>query len=96
MSFRAKKIRFWWILASFLGVSFKSTCAGLNSFFSTLYTAYSFSTTRKTFGKKATSKPQAGEFFLCPVHKFFNSTEFFPRVNESLRLISYVRPVFIQ
>ena len=31
-----------------------------------------FSTTRNTFGKKATSNLQAREFFLCFVVKFFN------------------------
>ena len=58
----------------FRGVLVKATRAGLNSFFSALNKAHSFSNARKTFGKKAASKPQTKEFFLCFVVKFFNST----------------------
>ena len=69
MSFRAKQIRFWKILPSFLGILVKAIRAGWNSFFSALNTAHSFSPTRKTFGKKAASKLQARElyysFALC-------------------------------
>ena len=60
MSFRAQKIRF---LVDF---SFASRYFGLSNF-----TAHSFSTTRNTFEKKAASNPQASEFFLCFVVKFF-------------------------
>ena len=60
-----------------LGIFVKTTCAELSSFFSALNTAHSFSNSRKIFGKKAASKPQAREFFLCFVVKFFNSTETF-------------------
>ena len=70
MSFRVHKIYFFCLIfASFLGILVKATCSGLNSFFSALYTARSFPTLQKTFGTKAASKPQAGEFFLCSVSK---------------------------
>ena len=52
----------------------KATCAGLNSSFSALNTAHTFSTTRKPFGKKAALKRQAREFFIRFVVKFFNSS----------------------
>ena len=58
----------------FLCILVKATCAGLNSFFLVLNMAQSFSTTWKTFGKKAASKLRAREFFFCFVVEFFNST----------------------
>ena len=77
----------------------------MNSFFSALKTAHSFSTTRES-----ASNPLAGEFSLCFVFKFFNiqlsvktafhsqkkllSFQFIhdlERVNEFLRLNSHVR-----
>ena len=72
--FRAQKIRF---LVDFNFVSryqfwLEATCAELNSFFSSLNTAHSFSTTQKTFSKKASSNPRASEFFLCFMVKLFN------------------------
>ena len=72
MSFRAQKTRF---LVDF---SFVSRYFGLGNlcrvelFLLGVNTAHSFSTTRKTFEKKAASNTQASEFFLCFVVKFFN------------------------
>ena len=63
----------WDILASFLAILVKATCAGLKSFFSAkicLNTARTFSTTRKTFVWKAASKPQGGFFYFAV--NFFN------------------------
>ena len=75
MSFRAKKIRFldfFSFVSRYFGFYFLASCAELNSFLSALNTAHSFSTTRKTFGKKAAFNPLAGEFFLSFVVKFFS------------------------
>ena len=92
MSFRAKKIRFWKILPSFLGILVKETCAGLNSFFSALNTTQ-FLKHSKTFGKKAASTLPAREFFLCFVVKLSNSTvnkDCFSQLKETAQFSSMI------
>ena len=74
MPIRAKKIRFLVDVSFVSGILVKATCAGLNSLFSALNTAHSFSNSRKTFGKRAASKPQTREFFPCFVVKFLDLT----------------------
>ena len=91
MSFRANEIRFLVILASFLGILVKATCAaaGFNSLLVALNMAHSFSSTQQTFGKKAASKLQTREFFLCFVVKLFNSTVSKDCFSQLKKLLSF-------
>ena len=89
MSFRANEIRFLVILASFLGILVKATCAGFNSLLVALNIAHSFSSTQQTFGKKAASKLQTREFFLCFVVKLFNSTVSKDCFSQLKKLLSF-------
>ena len=84
-----RKSVFWYILASFLGILVKTNFTGLNSFFSALNKAYSFSNALKTFGKKAASKLQTRKFFLSFVVKFFNSTVSKTCFSQLKKLISF-------
>jgi len=99
----------WQILALFLGILVEATCGGLKSVSSAkinLNTVQSFSNTRKTVVKKATSKLQGGFLLLlgqvlqfnCENRLLFtvkrNCSVFIhdlERVNEFLPLNSHVK-----
>ena len=68
----------WQILALFLGILVEATCGGLKSVSSAkinLNTVQSFSNTRKTVVKKATSKLQGGFLLLLGQVLQFNCEE---------------------